>query len=52
MYGDTVEKTGDETGLIDKKGDCVWTVATSGLKIVIEITRNVMNLPDKKKLKK
>ena len=37
VYGDTVEKTGDETGLIDKKGDCVWTVATSGFKIVIEI---------------
>ena len=37
VHGDTVEKTGDDTGEIDDKGDFVWTVTDLDKKIVIEM---------------
>ena len=37
VFGDIIEPTGEVTGLIDKKGDYVWTVSASGLKIVFEM---------------
>jgi hypothetical protein len=37
VHGDTVDKTGDDKGEIDDKGDFVWTVTDLDKKIVIEM---------------
>ena len=37
VFGDTVDKTGDTEGLIDDKGDFVYTIKDLGSKIVLEM---------------
>ena len=37
VFGDTVEPTGDTEGMIDKKGDFVYTIKDLGSKIVLEM---------------
>ena len=37
VFGDTVDPTGDTEGMIDKKGDFVYTIKDLGSKIVLEM---------------
>ena len=46
VFGDTVDKTGDIQGLIDDKGDFVYTIKDLGSKIVLEMKDKAdINLP-------
>ena len=46
VFGDIVDKTGDTQGLIDDKGDFVYTIKDLGSKIVLEMKdMNAITLP-------